>query len=1242
MTDDPIICVLTVEIGEGRSGIVHIRAGDSAPSLARAFIREQALDESDSALLESLSDHIDANAREARQRYAEQVAERAARKAAAAASSAAQRPLPPQPAPAAPAALGSQANSVGSRRLSAASPSGSRHSAFPGGVGTRAMTGTEAQLEARYEAIARSVASMTAPDPAALRPERARSSAGAAGARHAASRESAGSAASARASATYTVQPPPMPPPPPQPPQAAQPPRSRAGDAAALSGPSVVPPPAPALPLPPAAQRPANPALYGRLHAEFKEKKARVDRLAEQLSRADRDAHIAERRKFGYRPPGERKQPGQPPAPGSVEQRLYDAARADAARREVGLAAQRAALAARAEGRWACPSCGAENEHTAVRCAQPVKSGSASVLFPARAGSSNGSSGGGNNSSASLVRVCGAPRPEAFHQPLISAHARNMPRTDILPPGDSVSAPRLPSAATVGVELYRRERELREQRARERAEAEVESQPFRPQIGQRSSELAEAARRRRLRALAAAGADAPRSTAAEESDDAERSAAHELLYADARHRQRAAELRAAGPAPWEDLTFQPDVDASRLRRRAGDSTESQAEEDGGRRRHARPEAELQALFERMHGRAAVARVRIEESRRRLEVAEKERMWRRRVSTDLADGGSGAAPSSLHEHTKKTQSSREAAIKAAHEEVERLARGRHVLLRSELLLEQRRHRCFAGIFRLLAQSVELSPAQRESEAAAQSAFERTIGGALGSAGPRGQLDSAEAARGGSAAFAAPFVLSQHDLAATLVALHAHALDDGKNSGGDGEQALNAAVAAAHATTLDVEAVWPACLAHPQLVALVGAVLARLRTRIASEQLEAQLRLVEPGDAVNATALPIVSFDDFIEPGARAPRLVQFGEFCDVAGRLLEEAGGGPHVYMLARRLARREAEHAAAAAAAAAAEAAEAPFAPKLDPRSRRLVELARGNDALSRQALGAPAPQVASIGDRLIAAGDIYNAQRDSREIAAIRAELEPRAMQPPRDELSQMARRIVREASAALRGSAPEFAAPLPGAVTDAASRHLAAAARAMGLRGEAPLPASVLSPPPPSKARAEALTTRADAGGDDMGESRGDDGESPPAIARTFIASRNFFARRDPDSTPPSASRSAVRKAPASAPRSGSRGDASSLGGAGGVGGVGGVGVNACTGSVRSPERFSSSLLEQYGYTPAAARVPSADASPVAGDVDGSLASLVAEAGELDRSAAQLQRLSQISLDALNQRIQRILSRS
>jgi hypothetical protein len=292
--------------------------------------------------------------------------------------------------------------------------------------------------------------------------------------------------------------------------------------------------------------------------------------------------------------------------------------------------------------------------------------------------------------------------------------------------------------------------------------------------------------------------------------------------------------------------------------------------------------------------------------------------------------------------------------------------------------------------------------------------------------------------------------------------------------------------------------------------------------------------------------------------------------------------------------------AAAAAAAAAAEAAEAPFAPKLDPHSLHLVELARGN-ALRRHAPGAPAPQVATVGDRLIAAGGVYNAQRDSREIAAIRAELEPRATQLSRDELSQMARRIVREASAAtaLRGSAPEYVAPLPGAVTNAASRHLAAAARAMGLRGEAPFPASVLSPPPPPRdVRADAATNQAHAGGVEAGESRGDDG--------------NFFERRDaPESAPPSR---------------GGRGDVSRLSGAG---------------FVLSPPRLVSSSLEQYGYTPAAARVPSADASPVAADADGSLASLVAEAGELDRSAVQLQRLSQLSLDALTKRIERILTR-
>lgn len=865
----------------------------------------------------------------------------------------------------------------------------------------------------------------------------------------------------------------------------------------------------------------SNSALYDRLHKEAEEKAKRSAELATHVRKLERDNYIEQRRMFGYKPQIASELSNKP----RVEDRLYEFAKEDAIRKQESLSVQRAELAAKTEGAWICPSCGITNAASLLLCENPLKFGSV-VL-------------------ASNKRVCGGGRPNSTHIPSISMYAHQKSR--------SSNVPHLPAAATIGVEQYKKDMLSREEQGQARIDAELRSQTFKPAVSQRSSELADVARIRRLKALAQAQTALPSAHLVSSlSQDAavERLAglsSHELLYEDAILRQRA--------------------------------SESVADEIIARSGVARSEAELEEFFTRMHAYAAETRARIDASRERLAEQELKEIQSSRFRENKR---TAFVTSSLFDHVAQQQRNKDAAISAAHQEAERMFRSRHTLKHSESLLEKRREQCFAGVYNALVKSMQLSPAARADESAAQFAFERTIGGARGSAGPR----SFEA---GAMQPHETVSMTREDLAASLVALRVYSVDES-----DGQ------IEEAHSVALDLDAVWSTCLVQPQLVKLVDIALSRLRiqTSIKYQQQQRQFDLDRLRQKISQeTDESMVHFplSEFIAFGgsnsnpdmdSSSPRLARFQEFCSSLGRILEEVGGGPQVYVLARRLGKKQDDN-------------QAPSQP-LDK-----AHLIKGpHDSISDPS--------EAVGERLHAKESEYSRVRIYREIDKLRSQFDsPKQgksslMLESRDDSAE-AVRLLRKFTEKQRAVSLQMQqnnlisnpSPwLPPSVASEAARNTELIARQMGLVGmnyyasaassrqgsPAMAPVTSGSSYQPTQRSPQKETELKG----DVHQSRSSfigSPKSPPTITRTFITS------------------------------SGDEGNVSRLSSNSGYGGA----------FVMSPQNYQR--VEDYGYTPAAAEagVSSVDYS-----------SLIHESGELDKSLAKL---SSISIQALNDRIERIL---
>jgi hypothetical protein len=1091
-TKNPLICVLSVDYGVDECANVDIYYNDQPDQLAEKFITENSLDASDMQLRLALTTHINSNFFEARTRYDQQIAERAARK-----SQAVSKP-PSSPLHALPPPILESRKSSPSKSESI-SPFGNRsrfsEASRESEKGQRAMVGSEEELSARYDAIAQSVASLA--NSASANVPLSNNSR-----KHTLNHRSSTSSNLASNQGAHQIQ------------HGiqngnlhnqngSQASRRNTESSLQKSATSKLarPPPIPVSKMS-VLSTSSNSELYDRLYKEAEEKAKRSAELTIQVRKLEKVNYLEQRKKFGYKPQTPSDLSNKP----RVEDRLYEIAKEEAIRKEESLSIQRAALAAKSEGAWICPSCGITNESSEVTCNNPLKFGS--ILL------------------ASNQRVCGGGRPNSSHIPSISQYAHLKIRTS--------TAPNLPAAATIGVEQYRKEKLAREEQGRARIEAEVSSQSFKPSVSQRSSELADVARLRRLKALAEAQTLIPTIHPASTSlQDAavERLAglsSHELLYEDAMLRQRAL-------------------------------SDSVADEIIARSGVARSEAELEEFFTRMHAHAAETRARIDASRKRLAEQEQKVIQSTRFRENKR---TSSITSSLFDHVAQQQRNKEAAVSSAHIEAERMFRSRHTLKHSDSLLEKRREQCFAGVYIALLKSMQLSPAARADESAAQFAFERTIGGAPGSAGPTSVEAGIIQPQG------TVITMSREDLAASLAALRIYSSEDG-----DGR------IEEAQSGVLDLDAVWSSCLVQLQLVKLVDLALSHLRIQVSMKQQQNQRKLEldhlgrktsqETDETLNQMPLEgSIALGGSESNPETAPRLANFQEFCACLGRILEKVGGGPQVYVLARRLGKKRDEvHL---------------YPPQSLDKAQQHVHVHSAHTM--------------DVGERLHAKESEYARVRIFREIDKLRTQFgdtEEGALPSFENKNdSTEAVRLLRKFSEQHRASLKTMnnfesypATWLPQSIAIEAARNTEAAARQLGLHGmnyyasasnsRQGSPATVGSLIHPTQ-----RSPQRDAHQRNGSIHNSPNPKSPHPIAQTFNSSEVNLPEEN-------VSRLSTNSA---------------IGGA----------------FVMSPNMYQR--VEDYGYTP----------------TDASTDMLIHESGVLDKSLAKL---SSISIQALNDRIERIL---
>jgi len=494
------------------------------------------------------------------------------------------------------------------------------------------------------------------------------------------------------------------------------------------------------------------------------------------------------------------------------------------------------------------------------------------------------------------------------------------------------------------------------------------------------------------------------------------------LYADALRRQRAAADAAVKPGEWHGCTFQPDIGANALRPRAEGSADD--------------------FFERLASQRTAAHARVEAQAARLGGLGAPSATAAAPATTSAAAPSAAlrrphVGPALYEAAVASQAARAANEREADARAVAEANRRHISAGSTRLLLAMRRRALAGIFSLLARSVHMTEAQRAAEAADAAAFDSALAAGGDGGGGGGGTDVG---------------VSVDELAHLIAAVDAHAgvlPTDGELADGAHVEVVfaDAAIAAAAATTLPVARAWTGVL---------DKVLARY-VDVALAQLALRPRVADGGGEVTA------SLDDF----------------CGALGAVLENAGGGPHIYLLAKR--HRERERSASAGVAGGrgvggvagsedgADTEAAPlddgdslFQPAINAHSRHLVERARAearagvasvDGSVSPPAGGASAAAAAAAlpaYERLHNLAAAPTNRRTTVALAVARAELEAHPFHPapaaaaggeaaaPTGLVAQVAALRARNADLVARAKAVMAS----DAVTTAASNSAAAAA--------------------------------------------------------------------------------------------------------------------------------------------------------------------------------------------------------
>jgi len=533
----------------------------------------------------------------------------------------------------------------------------------------------------------------------------------------------------------------------------------------------------------------------------------------------------------------------------------------------------------------------------------------------------------------------------------------------------------------------------REELAKAAAAKEVADCTFRPAINPRSAAIA--AEKLAAEKLAVGTVSAVAIATGEVGDGAAPTAGtasaarvprYERLYAEAQERRLAAVAASEAPAAWHGCTFQPDIGANALR-------------------PAR-DASMDDFFDRLHKQGAAARVRAAGVAHRVAAA-----MAAAAAPAVDAEGAGTLPAAgmthhglaLHAAALQAQAARREAEVTAQLAAQRLAATKHTSTGSERLLLQMRRRALARIFSLLVSSMALTPAQRDAEAAEQAQVDAALHVALGA--------------DGTAAFAAPGAagrplpcdpttglprLSAEELADLLAAVDAHAGQAADMIDPAHYEAVvtDAAVEAARGVVLDVDAAWLGVL-HPALAACVRAALNRLRATGSAPAPTSD----------DGSALPIAS-------------VVSFETFCSALGGVLEDVGGGPHVYMLAKRAARlrdrsgsrgplvrhRSAGGLHTSPMRSLGEGADgatpedgglrdpdsAPaFQPTINPRSRALAEEAERRVAAGGDVASAGASSKVPVHERLLRKADEYAERLRVAEVAAARREMEQHTFHP-------------------------------------------------------------------------------------------------------------------------------------------------------------------------------------------------------------------------------------------------------
>jgi hypothetical protein len=726
---------------------------------------------------------------------------------------------------------------------------------------------------------------------------------------------------------------------------------------------------------------------FARLYEDASEREARLARTRADLEKRERDAldesrrralalgtsHVEQAHGAGVAcvlldPYGNSEYDGK-----AVGERLFEIGKAMQSRRQEQAVLEHERRA-RAET-WVCSTCGCSNPGTVGSCEAPSKNGLVEAAAPGVFYAVPGA--------APPIRYCGRPRPQDF-VPAISSFARRL--------SEKGRVPFLHRAhLDLQLALFKKQRSQREVLAQALAEAEVAQCSFKPAINSRSEKLAVQQRIKMyygdavpagVAGAVAAGSDAASVATGPTADSGSgvrgvSISAYDTLYEDARRKQSkppgaSQGLDAHGLAQWHGCSFKPDIGSNAAR--------------------ALPETNTDDFFERLFREGAAARVKVAEARRRLALLqEEEAKMGKRVVRRVHVGPS------LYEARERYQRMAEVRVKQEQRRVSAEANQKYVSASSGRLLDRMRKRAVAGIYIMLVRSSELGEEQKQSQT--EAAVVPATPGSHASAGGVSVLhfhlqDRSERVAKLSPAQIAHLIAavdahgdSEPEAVATPVPAKERAVapaegDAKPDMAGIARRAVQdaeAAVETASALLLDVDTCCPGML-DPLLGALVERALDRIREALCEEA-----------------------------GGAEAPKVVTFEEFAGVFGRVLEEAGGGSHIYLLTRRqIAAAALEAVAQVNTNASGDAVSSsepdadkkakdeenpatfPFAPALNKRSVMIVERLRQQQqqllAEEREASldpntfkwqGAPEP----VHERLARAGEEYEANRHRQQV---------------------------------------------------------------------------------------------------------------------------------------------------------------------------------------------------------------------------------------------------------------------